>query len=287
MLNVVTHSGKFHADDVLAWSLLCQFHPKSSDLNLTRTRDATIIEQADIVFDVGGIFNPTDCRFDHHQNEYQGPLSSAGMVLKWLLDMEHIDQTLFTALNETIVSYVDDVDNGRIEEDKYVPCFCSLINLYNAAANTLEEFDQQFHLAAVMSKQIIQGIHQRIQAEQQNRELIISGMNNAASNNSVLIEFPHHVSWKSTYFANDGVNHPTEFIMYPTMYNTWQISAIPPTEHSFAQKRSFPKEWAGLRDDALSQVTGVPSVFCHKNRFIAVFHTREAALTAMKRFDML
>ena len=123
MLNVVTHSGKFHADDVLAWSLLCQFHPKSSDLNLTRTRDATIVEQADIVFDVGGIFNPTDCRFDHHQNEYQGPLSSAGMVLKWLLDMEHIDQTLFTALNETIVSYVDDVDNGRIEEDKYVPWF--------------------------------------------------------------------------------------------------------------------------------------------------------------------
>lgn len=287
MLNVVTHSGKFHADDVLAWSLLCQFHPQASALRITRTRDQDLIEQADIVFDVGGIFNPSQCRFDHHQNEYQGPLSSAGMVLQWLYDMKYIDQTLFTALNETIVSYVDDVDNGRVEEQQHVPCFSSIVNLYNASAKTLDDFDRQFHLASTMGQQIIQGIHQRIEAAQQNHALIIEAMKRAVKEQSKLIEFPHHVSWKNTYFANNGANHPTEFVMYPTMYNTWQVSAIPPTEHSFAQKQSFPEQWAGLRDEELSEVTGVPSVFCHKNRFIAVFHTRDAALTAMKRFDLL
>lgn len=287
MINVVTHSGKFHADDVLAWSLLCQFHPQSERLHLTRTRDPVLIEQADIVFDVGGFFDPSRHRFDHHQNEYDGPLSSAGMILQWLLDAQHIDSTLYAELHDSLVSYVDDVDNGRVEERKQVPCYSSMINLYNIPAQTLGEFDQQFQLAAQMSQQLIAGITQKSRLAQANHQLILSAMNTAMQVQSTLIEFPHHVSWKSTYFQNGGEQHPTEFVMYPTMHGTWQVSAIPPEENSFGQKRSFPEAWAGLRDEELSAVTGVPSIFCHKNRFIAVFETREAALTAMKRFDLL
>ena len=82
MQQVVTHSGKFHADDVLSWGLLQQFYPYS--MTITRTRKQIIIEKADIVFDVGGLYAPSLGRFDHHQNEYQGKYSSAGMLLDWL-----------------------------------------------------------------------------------------------------------------------------------------------------------------------------------------------------------
>ena len=51
---------------------------------------------------------------------------------------------LSNRLNDDLVSYVDDVDNGRVEERPDVPCFSRMINLFNASANTLEEFDQQF-----------------------------------------------------------------------------------------------------------------------------------------------
>jgi uncharacterized UPF0160 family protein len=186
-----------------------------------------------------------------------------------------------------LVSYVDDVDNGRVEEQKDIPCYCSIVNVYNTFATTMAEFDAQFHLASNMSQQIVAGIHQRVILDKENYELIVSGMLAAQRTQTRFIEFPHHVSWKSTYFANGGESHPTEFVIYPTMYNTWQISAIPPVEGSFAQKKSFPASWAGLRDEELSAVTGVPSIFCHKNRFIAVFETRDAALTAMKRFNLL
>ena len=74
--------------------------------------------------------------------------------------------------------------------------------------------------------------------------------------------------------------------MFPSMHGKWQVSAIPPTIESFDQKRSFPIEWAGLRDGELSAVTGVPSVFC-QNRFIAVFATRSAAIAAMRSFNLL
>ena len=143
-MRIVTHSGKFHADDVLAWSLLCHFHPNGSLFTLERTRDENIIEAADIVFDVGGIYDPANGRFDHHQNEYSGPLSSAGMMLQWLTESGWIPTSLGKRLNEGLVSYVDDVDNGRVEERPHVPCFSRMVNLFNASADTLEEFDNNF-----------------------------------------------------------------------------------------------------------------------------------------------
>ena len=43
---------------------------------------------------------PTQGRFDHHQNEYTGPLSSAGMMLQWLTESKWIPRELSTRLNE-------------------------------------------------------------------------------------------------------------------------------------------------------------------------------------------
>ena len=112
MQHVVTHSGKFHADDVLSWSLLQEFYPHQ--MKLTRTRKQHIIKTADIVFDVGGIYDPDTGRFDHHQNDYLGPLSSAGMILIWLLEKNYLNQELYYALQKKLINYVDGVDNGRI-----------------------------------------------------------------------------------------------------------------------------------------------------------------------------
>jgi len=74
----------------------------------------------------------------------------------------------------------------------------------------------------------------------------------------------------------------------PGVDGRWRSLAIPPEKNSFAQKRPFPDSWAGLRDEQLEQVTGVSgSLFCHKNRFIAVFQTRQGVLDAMQRFGLI
>ena len=77
-----THSGSFHADDVLALALIRAF--EDPDAQVIRSRDQDALDRCDVVFDVGGVFDPAGGRFDHHQNDYEGPLSSAGMVLAWL-----------------------------------------------------------------------------------------------------------------------------------------------------------------------------------------------------------
>ena len=44
-----------------------------------------------------------------------------------------------------------------------------------------------------------------------------------------------------------------------------------------------PLQWAGLLDEDLKRVSGIPgAVFCHKGRFISVWETREDALKALE-----
>jgi uncharacterized UPF0160 family protein len=284
-MQAVTHSGKFHADDVLAWALLCEFTP--TEIQLTRTRDSHKIQDADIVFDVGGIYSPKQLRFDHHQNEYQGKLSSAGMILNWLFSQKFLSEKLYNVLKEQIVDYVDAVDNGIISPKAGIPCFTKIVENLNQGALSLDDFDSKFQQATNLTRLFISSLVQKENELERSKELLFNAMNVAKETNCTLIELPHYIPWQPLYFSNDGINHPTEFLMFPTIYNTWQVLAIPPEENSFSQKKPLPIEWAGLRDKELSKVTGEPSIFCHKNRFIAVFHTREAALNSMRKFNLM
>ncbi|WP_334169494.1 MYG1 family protein, partial [Timonella senegalensis] len=61
---IATHNGKFHADDVFGVALLKQLYP---DAQVVRSRDPKVLDQADIVLDVGGVYDVEARRFDHHQ----------------------------------------------------------------------------------------------------------------------------------------------------------------------------------------------------------------------------
>lgn len=58
--------GTFHCDELLAVYLL-QKLPQFKDHALIRTRDQELLDQCDIVVDVGSVFDPSKQRFDHHQ----------------------------------------------------------------------------------------------------------------------------------------------------------------------------------------------------------------------------
>lgn len=283
---VATHSGPFHADDVLAWALIRTFF--DSDAELIRTRDQALIETADVVVDVGGLYDPPSLRFDHHQQEYTGPLSSAGMVLRWLEHSKRLTAPLAAELRTEIVDYVDDVDNGRRMPEAGIPCFAKLVDAYNQGCYTLEEFDAGFRRAGQVAAGMVVGIRQRHEDRLASAAVVVSAMDEARAAGRNVIFMERYHSWKDIYFDHDGVDHPTEFVLHPGLDGRWRAVAIPPVRGSFAQKRSFPESWAGLRDAELSATTGVAgSLFCHKNRFIAVFTSKEGALEAMGRFGLL
>lgn len=286
MPTIATHSGPFHADDVFAVALLRRFW--SRDATVVRTRDKARIAACDCVVDVGALYDPASLRFDHHQSTYEGQLSSAGMVLVWLRESATIPVELASHLCTSAVEYIDAVDTGRHAPKAGIPCFPRIIESLNALASTEEEFDGVFLRAVDLAGTWLDGMvvdHERVQASAAE---VRAAMADADRKGTNLLEFPAYISWKPGYFANGGESHPTEFVLFPGTDATWRIIAIPPRDGEFGQKVSLPESWAGLTDASLEAVTGVPgSMFCHKNRFIAVFKTREGAVEGLRRSGLL
>ena len=93
--HLVTHSGGFHADELLSSVILTHLFP---DATLVRTRDADWLTPAEgrIVYDVGRDYNADDLIFDHHQRPNPlrkdgQPYSSFGLIWKhYGLSLIHI-----------------------------------------------------------------------------------------------------------------------------------------------------------------------------------------------------
>jgi len=136
-----THSGTFHADEVLACYLLSQ-HPLFANHKVLRTRDEQLLDQCDIVVDVGSVYDPDKKRFDHHQSTFQETftslrpelgeignvrLSSAGLIYvhygetviaellkkqKNIVLTEKQMMSVFTKIYTSFIQELDGIDNG-------------------------------------------------------------------------------------------------------------------------------------------------------------------------------
>jgi uncharacterized UPF0160 family protein len=281
---VATHSGPFHCDDVFAGALLRTFF--APELSFVRTRDLARIAAADIAIDVGGEYDAERRRFDHHQRDYQGTLSSAGMVLAWLEQEGHLEPLFAQKLREEWVDYIDSVDIGKRKPDADVPCLPSVIGAMCEQAHTHPEFDAGYLEAVQVCCAILNGLHISHRRTEEARAAVGAAMERAVADNTRVMVFDQHYKWKRTYFDQGGAEHPTDYVLIPDG-ERWQLLAIPPTHGSFENKRPMPSAWAGLVDDALAEVVGVAGAkFCHKNLFIAVFDTRAAALEAIAKWSL-
>lgn len=63
---VGTHDGVFHCDEVLACYLL-RLLPEYKHAVIVRTRDTELLKDCDLVVDVGGVYDSSVHRYDHHQ----------------------------------------------------------------------------------------------------------------------------------------------------------------------------------------------------------------------------
>jgi uncharacterized UPF0160 family protein len=280
-----THSGSFHADDVLALALLREFlDPRTV---VVRTRDPAVLAECDIVLDVGGEFDPARRRFDHHQHDYRGDRSSAGMVLDWLRAGGHVSAEVERAMRRELVDYVDAVDNGRRTPEADVPCFTTIVGAFTNDPDDGSSMDERYERAVEVGRYYVRGIRAGVERALAARTAIVAAMARAVATGSRVIELPAYLPWKPAYFEHGGSLHPTDFVVFPAE-GSWRVVAIPPEPGSFATKVPLPAEWAGLEGDALAEVVGVPGArFCHKNRFLAVFATRESALESLRRWNLV
>ncbi|MCP5504252.1 MAG: MYG1 family protein [Chlamydiales bacterium] len=275
-----THDGSFHADEVTACALLLLFDLIDKE-EIVRSRDLKELSSCEYVCDVGGIYDPKIKRFDHHQLDYSGSLSSAGMILKYLKTSKIIDEKLYNYFNRSLVMGVDAIDNGKAAPMVGHCSFSSLIanfvparhdsnaKVFNAAFFQALDFCLG-HLQRLLEKyHYIQECRGKIQAVMKKQEKVMI--------------FEESMPWIESFFELGGEKHPAEFIIMPTG-DQWKLRGIPPSYDKRMQVRvPMPKEWAGLIDDELKKKSGIPgAIFCHKGRFISVWETKEDAFKALE-----
>lgn len=275
-----THSGSFHADEVTACALLLLFDLIDPD-KIVRSRDQMILDQCEYVCDVGGVYDSKIKRFDHHQVEYQGPLSSAGMILLYLKETSIIDAKLHRYFYSNLVLGIDLHDNGKIELETNVCTFSNVISNflpidYDA---TTEDFDNAFYIALDFSLGHLRRFKARYEYALQCKDIVEQEM----KKNGICLYFECSIPWLDSFFALGGESHPAKFVLMPS-HGHWKLRGVPPNlKERMKVRHPLPKVWSGLQHKDLEKVSGIKgAVFCHKGQFISIWETKEAAEKALE-----
>ncbi len=276
-----THDGSFHADEVTAAALLLVFNRIDRN-KIIRSRELSVLDQCEYVCDVGSIYDPARKRFDHHQVDYNGELSSAGMVLRYLYDQGVIDKKIFEFYNESLILGVDAHDNGRVVLEVGVCTFSQVIAnfvppVYDAPVEVMRQaFDEAVDFAAGHLRRLLE----RYKYVEACREVVESAM----SKQDVALVFDRAMPWMDVFFEMGGEKHPAQFVIMPSGSH-WKLRGIPPSIRERMKVRvPLPEKWAGLMDEQLKKASGIEgAIFCHKGCFISVWETKEDAMKALER----
>ena len=293
---LLTHGGKFHCDDALAYATLRLAFGLSAvghDHWLARTRDKAKIAAADIVFDVGGVYDDALNRFDHHQRgapvrpDDGVPFSAAGLVwqihgtsaVRAILGPEKADAAaaIGKIIDDEVIRRIDMLDNGVGEPGSTLE-LSSLIEDLNGTWDTNWDSaaeDAAFIDAADMLRDVLKRRVARAHARLSADALVLEA--HARSADPRILELDRGMPWQEPVFSHGlGVL----FAVYPVPGGNWMVGAMPPERHSFAQRLPLPAAWAGLQDEALRAVSGIEdAVFVHAKRFVASARSRAGAMS--------
>ena len=307
---IATHSGSFHADDIFGVGVLMGVFPNHT---LVRTRKEELLAQADFAVDVGGVWDAAAGRFDHHQRGFDGArpasrvggkeqpavgFASAGLVwaahgaayVAQLAEQRGcaLDDAaaaeVARSIDRSLVQYIDMVDTGQAEVAPGSFGLSALLSHLNShwleeaglsGAEKAQLQETRFREAVAMTRTLLDRAILKKISQLRSRDMV--------RNSPRLLEGRVlHLQEGGMPWTRIVVDEMPEilFVIYPDSDgDQYQIRTVPVEAESFVARKDLPRAWAGLRDQALAAVTGVPdSVFCHNNLFIGGARSLQGAL---------
>ncbi|MEY4755795.1 MAG: hypothetical protein RJA34_693 [Pseudomonadota bacterium] len=297
---IATHNGSFHADDIFGVGVLMGVFPSHT---LVRTRDNAVIESADFAVDVGGLWDAATGRFDHHQRGFEGArpaqaqdgvetpgvgYASAGLVwsvyggayVKALADLSGYELDALAvaeierSIDSSLVKYLDIVDTGQGDVAPGIFGLSALLAQLNT--NWMEEHGLTHSAKAQLQ---VDRFHEAVAITRKFLDRAIVKKISQIRSMDIVRQSPRLLGGRVLHLQEGGmpwtrvvVDEMPEvlFVIYPDSDGQqFQIKTVPVETGSFTARKDLPESWAGLRDQELAAVTGVPdSVFCHMNLFI-------------------
>ncbi|KAL0204787.1 hypothetical protein P9112_000094 [Eukaryota sp. TZLM1-RC] len=296
---IVTHSGVFHADESLSIFLLRQI-PRFSNATVIRTRDESRMALADVVVDVGGVFDSSTLRFDHHQRPFEEtfpgfstPLSSAGLVYRHFGKQiikdrcphlsDHLVELVHVRLYRNFVEAIDGIDNGVSQYDTDVPKRYSISTDLSSRVKNLNPcwnqsvvdvdhlFAKAVHLVGVEFWDALDYI---AGCWLPARAIVEKSVNERFSIDSSgrVVYLDIICPWKEHLLEIEeelGLNADNNilFCIYKDQ-DQYRLGTVPLVRGSFELRRGICQEWRGLRGEELKVKSGISDAnFVHGSGF--------------------
>ena len=286
MLTAATHDGTFHADDVFAFAILLA--ATGGAVTLSRSRHAADWDAAQVVFDVGGRYDPAQGRYDHHMRERPlrangEPYSSAGLiwrdygqeaVARLLPGAEPAQvEGVWSRLDRGLLRDIDLMDNGAMEP--HPGHFSTLLESWNPTfAEAGSDENAAYRQAVAVAGAVLERGCAQAFAAIAARDAVALAATQAEDPRIIVLET--RLPWEDAVF--ELALERALYVVRPAGKG-WTVSAVPPALGSFAQRHPLPAARGGLRDDELAAVCGVPdATFCHGALFVCGAHSRDGAL---------
>ncbi len=285
--DIAVHDGRFHADDIFACATIRILLGRKA--RIVRTRDQKILDTVEYVMDVGGVYDAARKRFDHHQQGGAGirpngiPYAAFGLVWKEYGASICGSASVAERVEENIVLAIDAGDNAVTTFDPVAgrPMPYLIQRAFSAFMPTWKESekitDRHFGKLVEIAEQILR--REIVQARDfVEGETELQKIYDRTVDKRMLV-LDRMYPWEEILVKYD---EPL-FVVATRSNKSWKVEGTLVAQGSFDRRAYMPASWAGLRDEELAQVTGVPdAVFCHNGRFIAVAKSRAGALALAK-----
>ena len=262
-MKIVTHSGPYHLDDVVAGAVLTAIY----SVTIERTRDPTIISTADIAFDVGG------GRYDHHfRGAEKRPngitYSACGLIWRdygeeFLKSLGVYPSYIKDCWNhwDRIIMVIDANDNGESNELKQDLNLASIVGAFNGHKPYKYVVGVVLEYMKAKTASMVQALF--------DSSNVMKAINNA--NGGKIIELPYEMNWQK--LVNEHAPNAW-YVVYPQEHQ-WRVMAVPIALGSYTLKNQLHKPFCGAKPEQLKN-TGL--TFVHANGFTAAGKTRESIL---------
>ncbi len=226
---LVTHSGGFHADELLSSVILTRLFPEA---RIVRSRAPEwVTPSADrIIYDVGGAYDAERGIFDHHQRgaplrQDGQPYSSFGLIWKHFgrdyllasgLPEEHVE-AVHASFDESYVLPTDLVDNGALNPSTAGPLAALTLPVLLETLKPVfddtdpEATDRAFHQALALVRSLVEAKISGSAAKLRAEAMVTKAI--AAAGQSRILELPFGMPFRSA-IVKAGADHLL-FVVHP------------------------------------------------------------------------
>jgi uncharacterized UPF0160 family protein len=291
---VVTHSGKYHSDDVFAVATLELAFP-AEELNIIRTRLPDVIAIGDIVVDVGGVYDEETFRFDHHQIGGAGkrdngiPYASFGLVWKKFGEQITGSKDATLLIDAKLVQPIDAGDNGVetcVPNESGVAPY-TIQTALNAFRSTWKEDiknDEVFIGMVALAKRILSREVEIANSYLEASEVVRTVYDSSERKDLLIFGKDHHFGREVVNDVLSTYPGPMYAVLYGTDQDSWQVVAINKNPMTMEIRRALPKTWRGKRDSELAEASGIAdAIFCHSSGFMAKAKSLEGTIALAEK----